>query len=44
MRAVVQRGYGGPERLSVEQRPVPDPGRGQVRVRVEAVSPERCTS
>ena len=43
MRAVVQRGYGGPERLSVEQRPVPDPGRGQVRVRVEAVSPDSGT-
>ncbi|MER3389488.1 MAG: NAD(P)-dependent alcohol dehydrogenase [Microcella sp.] len=43
MRAVVQRGYGGPERLSVEQRPAPIPGRGQVRVRVEAVSPDSGT-
>ena len=43
MRAVVQHGYGGPECLSVEQRPVPDPGRGQVRVRVEAVSPDSGT-
>lgn len=43
MRAVVQRGYGGPECLSVEQRPAPDPGRGGVLVRVEAVSPDSGT-
>ncbi len=43
MRAVVQRGYGGPERLSIEQRPARSPGRGQVLVRVEAVSPDSGT-
>ncbi|QOD94412.1 zinc-binding alcohol dehydrogenase family protein [Chryseoglobus sp. 28M-23] len=43
MRAVVQHGYGGPECLSIEQRPEPTPGRGQVRVRVDAVSPDSGT-
>jgi len=43
MRAVVQHGYGGPERLSIEQRPEPAPARGQVLVRVDAVSPDSGT-
>lgn len=36
MRAVVVRSYGGPEALELVERPVPEPGPGQVRVRVEA--------
>jgi NADPH:quinone reductase-like Zn-dependent oxidoreductase len=43
MRAVVQHGYGGPERLVVEERPAPVPGRGRILVRVEAVSPDSGT-
>jgi NADPH:quinone reductase len=38
MRAVVVRNYGGPEALEVIDAPVPEPGRGQVRIRVEAAA------
>ena len=38
MRAVVVRHYGGPEALEVIDAPVPEPGRGQVRIRVEAAA------
>jgi NADPH:quinone reductase-like Zn-dependent oxidoreductase len=38
MRAVVVRGYGGPEALEVADVPVPEPRRGQVRIRVEAAA------
>jgi NADPH:quinone reductase-like Zn-dependent oxidoreductase len=38
MRAVVHDRYGGPDVLRVEDMPVPEPGRGQVRVRVAATS------
>lgn len=38
MRAVVVRSYGGPEALEVVEVPVPEPGRGQVRIRVEAAA------
>lgn len=38
MRAVVVRNYGGPEALEVADVPVPEPGRGQVRIRVEAAA------
>ncbi len=38
MRAVVVRNYGGPEALEVADVPVPEPGRGQVRIRVEATA------
>lgn len=38
MRAVVVRHYGGPEALEVIDVPVPEPGRGQVRIRVEAAA------
>ena len=38
MRAVVVRSYGGPEALEVAEVPVPEPGRGQVRIRVEAAA------
>ena len=37
MRALVIRSHGGPEVLRFEDRPVPEPGPGQVRVRVLAV-------
>lgn len=36
MRAVVVRETGGPEVLVVEERPTPDPGRGEIRVDVAA--------
>jgi NADPH:quinone reductase len=38
MRAVVVRNYGGPEALEIIDVPVPEPGRGQVRIRVEAAA------
>jgi NADPH:quinone reductase-like Zn-dependent oxidoreductase len=38
MRAVVVRAHGGPEALSLETLPVPEPGPCQVRVRVDAVA------
>lgn len=38
MRAVVARGYGGPEVLELVRAAVPVPGPGQVRIRVEAAT------
>lgn len=38
MRAVVVRNYDGPEALEIIDVPVPEPGRGQVRIRVEAAA------
>ena len=38
MRAVVVRNYGGPEALAVVDAPVPEPERGQVRIRVTAAA------
>lgn len=38
MRAVVARGYGGPEVLQIIDVVVPEPGPGQVRVKVEATT------
>jgi len=38
MRAVVVRNYGGPEALAVIDAPIPEPGRGQVRIRVTAAA------
>ncbi|MFF0493672.1 NADP-dependent oxidoreductase [Nocardia sp. NPDC004068] len=38
MRAVVARGYGGPDVLELVELPVPEPGAGQVRIRVEAAA------
>lgn len=37
MKAIVARAFGGPDVLRVEDRPDPEPGAGQVRVRVHAV-------
>lgn len=37
MRCVVVREHGGFERLQLEQRPLPEPAPGQVRVRVQAI-------
>lgn len=36
MKAVVQRRYAGPESLTLEDLPVPEPGKGEVRLRVLA--------
>jgi NADPH:quinone reductase-like Zn-dependent oxidoreductase len=38
MRALVLRGHGGPEQVSVETLPDPTPGPGEVRVRVRAAA------
>lgn len=38
MRAVVVERFGGPEELGVGERPVPDPGPGEVRIRVLVTS------
>jgi NADPH:quinone reductase-like Zn-dependent oxidoreductase len=43
MRAVVQRGYGGPEVMELAEVPVPVPGRHDVLVRVEAAGLDRGT-
>jgi NADPH:quinone reductase len=42
MRAVVISRFGGPEVLQVEERPVVEPGRGEVRVRVRATAVNRA--
>lgn len=42
MRAVVLEGYGGPEVLRVRDVPDPEPGRGEVRVAVEATALNRA--
>ncbi len=36
MRRAIIRGYGGPEKIIIEETPTPQPGVGEVRVRVEA--------
>jgi NADPH:quinone reductase-like Zn-dependent oxidoreductase len=36
MKAVIIRGYGGPDVIELADVPVPQPGRGQVRIRVRA--------
>ena len=38
MKAVVARRYGGPENLQIVDAPLPEPGEGQVRVRIAASS------
>jgi len=38
MRAIVARGFGGPDVLELVEVPVPEPGVGQVRIRVEAAT------
>ncbi len=43
MRAVVQRGFGGTEQLSVREHPDPVPGEGEVLVRVRAAAVDRGT-
>ena len=37
MRCIVVREHGGFDRLLHEERPVPEPGPGQVRVKVQAI-------
>ena len=41
MRAIIPGGPGGPEVLQMLERPVPDPGPGQVRIRVQAAGINR---
>ncbi|WGW04877.1 NAD(P)-dependent alcohol dehydrogenase [Tropicibacter oceani] len=36
MKAIVHTHYGGPEQLRLEDSPMPEPGKGQIRVRVSA--------
>jgi len=36
MKAVIIRGYGGPDVIELADVPVPQPGTGQVRIRVQA--------
>lgn len=43
MRAAVQRGYGGPEVIVLEDVPTPVPGRGEVLVRIDAAGIDRGT-
>ena len=38
MRAILQRRFGGPEALELEQAPLPEPGRGELRLRVLAAA------
>lgn len=42
MKAVVLDGFGGPEVIKIDDIPVPEPGSGQVRVRVMATSVNRA--
>jgi NADPH:quinone reductase-like Zn-dependent oxidoreductase len=42
MRAVVNTRPGGPEVLEIQERPTPEPGLGQVRVRVHASALNRA--
>ena len=41
MRAVIARGSGGPEVLQVVERPVPQPGPGEILVKVAAAGVNR---
>ncbi|NUS51372.1 MAG: alcohol dehydrogenase catalytic domain-containing protein, partial [Nocardioidaceae bacterium] len=43
MRAVVQREYGGADKLSVREVPAPMPGKGEVLVRVHGAALDRGT-
>lgn len=36
MKALVQRSYGPPEDMTIEDLPIPEPGRGQVLIRMRA--------
>ena len=38
MKAVVCRAWGGPEDLTIEDIPAPEPGPGQIRIAVQAAS------
>ncbi|MEK6688437.1 MAG: alcohol dehydrogenase catalytic domain-containing protein, partial [Gemmatimonadota bacterium] len=42
MRAIIHQGVGGPEVLTLADRPTPDPGPGQVRVAVRAAGLNRA--
>ena len=42
MKAVLMNGFGGPEVMQVGEAPMPEPGKGQLRVRVAATSVNRA--
>lgn len=42
MRAMVFEEYGGPEKLIIQDHPVPEPGNGEVRVEVKAFGTHRA--
>ena len=42
MQALVIDRLGGPEVYRLAEMPVPEPGRGQVQIRVEGAGPEPC--
>ncbi|RJQ86492.1 MAG: NAD(P)H-quinone oxidoreductase [Desulfobacteraceae bacterium] len=42
MKAVILNGFGGPEVMQVGEVPTPEPGKGQIRVRVAATSVNRA--
>jgi len=42
MRAIVFEEYGGPEKLIIKDLPVPEPGNGDVRVKVKAFGINRA--
>ncbi|MDA8138139.1 MAG: NAD(P)H-quinone oxidoreductase [Desulfobacteraceae bacterium] len=42
MKAIILNGFGGPEVMQLGERPLPEPGQGQVRVRVMATSVNRA--
>ena len=44
MKAVIIRGYGGPDVIELADVPVPQPGTGQVRIRVRAAPVHPSTS
>ena len=43
MRAAVRRAYGGPDQVTIETVPRPEPGAGEVLVRVRAAGLDRAT-
>ena len=42
MKAIVLHDFGGPETMAIGEMPLPEPGRGQLRVRVVATSVNRA--
>ena len=42
MRAIVREAYGGPENLTLREVPLPEPGAGEVRIRIKAFGINRA--